>query len=368
MNLKDFEHLKSYPEVKFKEETVGGVDLVIPVYMVADNEFWKIPMALECRGHAFRKDTGELVSMAFHKFFNLNEKEDYLEKNVFDGDRMFEVLEKRDGSMITAVLIDDKVYFKTKKSFYSDVAILANELATENVLNVTEDLLKSNFSPIWEFTHPDWKIVVDYGNKPTWRLLAVRCMRDGTYWDWQQIRELCSLYRVECITKVDIKNIDMLKDNVKNMVGQEGYVVAFEDGFRVKMKCDWYNLRHHINTDLRERDVVKMCLEEKLDDIMPCIYEAGYDPELVFTIQRRFVQEMVSIVEATAGMARLIGDCSTRKDAALLYSKDEFFGLGMKLYEGKEPDYKKFWKNKYLDSYELKTVYTDFTKVPEDSF
>jgi len=364
MHLSDFDHLRDDKTVQFKEETVGGIDVVIPCYMIASPELWAKPMGLECRGHVFRKDTGQLISMAFPKFFNINEKESTQVHNL-NWDQPFEVLEKRDGSMITAVCIGGEVYFKTKKSFYSDVAKLANEMAPECVRALTKIALDVGLSPIWEFTHPDWKIVVDYGQKPTWTLIAVRDSYNGLYVEHKNLwpSSLLSIDNpnVSVVKKFDgMTNYEDIEAQIENMCGMEGFVIAFEDGTRVKTKCNWYNLRHHINTDLRERDVARMCVDETLDDIKSTIVESNYDLSLVEAIENRYIEEMKGIVSATEEMFELIKAEPTRKDAAEKYRSYSFFGLAMKLYDGKEPDYKGFWEKNYLSEYTLRTVYSEF--------
>lgn len=48
--LHDFDHLRNDPRVAFKTENVNGKDVVIVTYMIADNDFWEQPLALEARG------------------------------------------------------------------------------------------------------------------------------------------------------------------------------------------------------------------------------------------------------------------------------------------------------------------------------
>ena len=67
----------------------------------------------ECRGLIFGLD-GQLISRPYHKFFNVNE-------NAFTqfGDLDFtdaEYFDKVDGSMITSIMVNDQVYFKTKRT------------------------------------------------------------------------------------------------------------------------------------------------------------------------------------------------------------------------------------------------------------
>ena len=125
-NLKDFDYLREEKSVQFKEEIVDGVSLITVCYMISNDKLWNMPLGRECRGHSFRKDTGEIVSLAYNKFFNISEKEETQLNNINWNDD-YEATSKVDGSLITFALINNKVVCKTKKSYYSDVAILANK-------------------------------------------------------------------------------------------------------------------------------------------------------------------------------------------------------------------------------------------------
>ena len=364
-NLKDFDHLRTDPTVQFKEETISEIDVVTICYMISNDELWKKPLGRECRGHSFRKDTGELISMAFNKFFNISEKEETQIHNVNWVDE-FEVMSKADGSMISFALIDGEVYAKTKKSFYSDVAILANKLMPENVYKFVKFSLSNNISPVFEFTHPEWKIVIDYGEEPTWKLLAMRDMDTGAYFYRNFLVQQSNDFKIELIDYHDFKSYSEIKDYVDNLTNAEGYVIHFPStGFRMKTKCNWYNDRHHINTDLRERDVAKYSVEETLDDIKTTIIELGYDMSKVSTIEARVVYDMIYIKMGIESLANKIKTYPSRKDAALVLAKTKFFGEAIKSIEGREIDFKKIWYRDYLKDYALKTVYSDFNHTNE---
>lgn len=363
IKLQDLDHFRNNPMVQFKEETVGGVEVVIPCYMVANDELWKQPLATELRGHVFRKDTGECISMAFHKFFNVNEKQETLVDNI-NWNRPFKVVEKKDGSMITAVVIDGEVYFKTKKSFYSDVAILANKYATDLIKKLVKNQMYFGVSPIFEFTHPDWKIVVDYGECPTWTLLALRSIKTCKY--SHNIDNVLQQFPDTKLTKkFEYNSYDEIKNSIDTLEGMEGYVIEFEDGSRYKTKCNWYLLRHRINTDLRERDVIRMIHDETIDDVKSVIVEAGHDLDKVLELEERYMNEYNTIVHHITGLCSQLQNEPDKKSMAQKYGRNKYFGLAVKLFEGRNVDYKYAWEKEYLKEYSLKTLYSDFNHVEE---
>jgi RNA ligase len=59
---------------------------------------------------------------------------------------------------------------------------------------------------------------------------------------------------------------------VKDWVGKEGVVVKFADGRMVKIKGEDYCLKHRALDGLRfEKDVLKLVLENKIDDVLPLV-------------------------------------------------------------------------------------------------
>lgn len=59
-------------------------------------------------------------------------------------------------------------------------------------------------------------------------------------------------------------------DYVRGLDDLEGFVVRFDDGHMVKLKCDWYVAIHKIKESiLFDRSIVELILDNKLDDIKP---------------------------------------------------------------------------------------------------
>lgn len=361
-NLKDFEHLRNDYGVQFKDEIVDGVGVTSICYMISNDKLWGMPLGRECRGHSFNTETGELISMAFNKFFNLEEKAETQIHNL-DWTQDFEVASKADGSMISFALINDEVYAKTKKSFHSDVAILANALLPQHIYEFVKHNLSINLSPIFEFTHPEWKIVVDYG-EATWTLLAIRDMNTGEYFDKGKLDFVANNSNIKLIEYHEFKSHDEIQQSINTMTEAEGYVIHFPNtGLRVKTKCSWYNLRHKLNTDLRERDVAKMIVEETLDDIKSCAIDAGFDILKIEEIENKVISDFIIMAKGVDTMKSNIIECPSRKEAAIKYSKEKYFSEGIRSVDGRDVDYKKMWYNEYMQNYTLRTIYSNFNKV-----
>lgn len=61
---------------------------------------------------------------------------------------------------------------------------------------------------------------------------------------------------------------------VRNIQNSEGFVIAWNSGYRVKVKCEWYVTIHKAKENiLREKGVIEMLLDEKSDDVKPFLID-----------------------------------------------------------------------------------------------
>lgn len=355
MKLSDFDHLRADPRVVFKEEEVGGKAVVIVSYMIADKEFWQKPLALETRGATFCAETGECLARPFEKFFNVGEREDTLIHRInFDGARVFE---KRDGSMITPVLINGGVFLKSKKSFFSEVAKKAQESASPQLLEFCRVFCEQGLTPIFEFTHPECRVVLDYGSEPKFVLLAVRHNGTGEYVDISSVKPIAECYNVGIIEEYELSTDEILH-HMKTRKNFEGYVVNLKDGRRVKFKTEWYLRNHRVQTELRVRDIAEAVADEVIDDMKSSLSLEGKDLAPVEEIERQVVAEIDKIRADTEELLSQIRALPSRKEAAAKFGRNENFGLAMKLYDGKEVNYAKAWKSRHLGQVSLRAVYS----------
>lgn len=362
MNIKDFSHLQQFDAVRFKTEMVGDQEFTIMCYMIADPALWDAPLGLEARGHVFDA-SGELVSMPFEKFFNYRENK-YTQPEVVGNIKIKNIFEKRDGSLITPVLVKDQIQWKTKKSFYSDVAVeVQTNTSFGNHAKLSTHLLKLNMTPIFEYTSQNYRVVVDYGPVPEMVLLAIRSNASGEYLEWNTVVDFAKKFGVDHVQRWHMQHDYTLNDLEKYLEtkeGMEGFVVELETGMRLKLKSPWYLRLHHVNTELRERDIAEMFVEEALDDIKSTISLAGHSLEAVEAIERRVTAELDDIMDRTRELKGWIQLQPTRKEAAEKFRCNDVFGLAIKLVEGKEPDYVTFWKRNYLkQNYSLRCVYNE---------
>lgn len=359
MKLQDLNHLRDDKRIRFSEEAVNGETVTIVCYMVASPDLWEIPLASECRGITFNAN-GDCISRTFHKFFNVGEREDTQPHNLPE---LTEVLCKRDGSMVTPVLVGGQIAWKTKKSFCSDVAIEATKNVPTEVVELAKDILNLNMTPVFEYTSEQNRIVLDYGSEPKFVLLAIRRNETGEYSSYDAMKYVTDGYGVEVIKKYDLTLQDCL-DQTKTLENFEGWCLRDPaTGFYVKLKCEWYLRMHKARTELRERDVADMVIAETIDDIKSALSLDGFDLTPIEEIERRVSDELVSIRNGVEYALSGIEDKADFKTIAGHWNDHEYFGLIMASVRGKEPDYKKYWVQNFRDNYSLKTVYSNFQKA-----
>lgn len=358
MELKDLDHLRAFDAVRFKSECVAGEEFTIVCYMIADPAVWNEKLGVETRGHVFDA-SGRCVAMPFEKFFNYRENR-HTQPEVIGHLRVKHAFDKRDGSLISPVALNNgQIAWKSKKSFSSDVADAVANGGFENQERMSAALIAMGFSPVFEYTDPQFKIVIDYGNKPELVCLAARDMRNGAYMDWDILQFTCDHFDVPLVSRVNVGNrsIEEIERDLQDAEGIEGYVLELENGMRIKLKTPWYLRLHHVNTELRERDIAEMFVDETLDDVKSAISLAGLSLDPVEQIERQVSDELNDIMDRTRELFGWIRLQSSRKEAAEKFRGNDVFGLAMRLLDGKDADYKQFWKRNHLKQYTLRCVY-----------
>lgn len=372
--------LQGLDAVRFQDQYVNGERFTICSYMISDKEIWNREYGLEARGITFGSG-GQIVCRPFEKFFNLNEVESTQEHLIeqeygLPGTR---VQEKRDGSMLTPVLVDGMgVVFKTKKSFTSDVALVAQEHAEKDkdFMRACQWCLEAGYTPIFEFTSPDSQIVIDYGNSTEFVLLAIRDMVSGTYFypngEKSTVRNyLWALFDCKKIKEFELTpDWDWLRAQQETATDIEGWVVVLPSGKRFKLKTKWYLDRHRL-IDLRYRDVAKMVINETLDDIKSSAFDRDLDLVILNSIEDQVISEYTSIVEQIESaesdvLYRLSLDGIQPSDTREFWSSaaaisrlvyPAIFGTVMSKLRGKDVDYKDIWMDRFCSGYSLRSVY-----------
>lgn len=314
----------------------------------------------ECRGITFAPN-GSIASRPLHKFFNVGECDETQVHNLdFGPGNLARVMDKRDGSMIHPVkLLDGTLVFKTKKSFASDVAIAATEQLRQDdkLYRLCKHLLEHDHTPIFEYTSPRARIVLNYPVTEI-KLLHIRHNITGDYFNRDQILQHSLDFGVPIVDDYDIMEQSNLINDLPSKQNIEGYVFQFSTGEMVKWKTPWYLELHHAVTFTRERDVAEMVLTETVDDYKSYLSMSNATESLsrVNEIERAVMLQLQKIENDVLALYSKIKTLD-RKDAALCIKGEPLFGLAMLLYSGKVPNYKDWYeKNLLKDQYSLAQI------------
>ncbi len=194
-----------------------------------------------CRG-LITDEEGNIVARPFRKFFNWEEHKDALP----DGD--FQVFEKMDGSLGILYWIGDKPYIATRGSFSSDQAVEANKMLYDRYQSRFDQFDRTK-TYLFEIIYPQNRIVVDYGGISDLILLAVLDTETGA-------EHPHTLEGFLSAPVYEAKDLAALKANQKN--NAEGYVIRWQDGFRLKIKFEEYVRLHRLLTNTNSVHVWEM--------------------------------------------------------------------------------------------------------------
>ena len=227
----------------------------------------------ECRGIIFDTATGDIIRRPFHKFFNVNEREE-TQDHVVDLSRPHAILEKLDGSMIAPFVVNGQMIWGTKMGA-TDVAKPVEEFVKNNpqYIDFANLWIKRGCTPIFEWCSRKQRIVLDY-KEDQLILTAVRNMHTGQYMTDDVMMKFGGLlsYGITDIPVVRAfepqTDMKAFLEYVRDLEDLEGFVVRFDDGHMLKLKCHWYLQIHKAKEAiLQDRNIVELILDEKLDDV-----------------------------------------------------------------------------------------------------
>ncbi len=270
--------------------------------------------ALECRGLKFAAD-GKLIARPLHKFFNLGERDQMTE---VDFTQPHVVFDKLDGTMVHPVMLNGDLVFMTRAGLtrHAQVALAA---APQGVLDLCVDAMARNLTPVFEFTAPDNRIVIAY-DRPQITLLAARDITTGAYLTHDALVALGQQHGVPLPQLArPVADVKAFVADTRGLPDVEGYVIAFDDGRRIKIKTDSYVLRHRALSGLKmEKNVVAWIAEQMVDDVLPLLRPGAADA----------LQQYADTVEAN--MARQVADLQAFFDAHKTLPDRKSYALAVK--------------------------------------
>ena len=226
-------------------------------------------VTLMCRG-LVTDDKGDIVATPFKKFFNI-------EEGKYTPTETFEVYEKMDGSLGIVFWYQGQWVVATRGSFTSDQAIKATELLQK----YNTDIMFRHMTFCFEIIYPENRIVLDYKGEEKLVLLGAfdNWGKDYDITDWDE-------WGFDVVKKYDgINDYKQLKEMVKN--DQEGFVVKFSNGDRVKVKGIEYLRLHKIMTNVSTTGIWEYL--KNGEDVMELLKDV---PDEFYTKIKNYVKEL----------------------------------------------------------------------------
>jgi len=358
MNISELSEAIARDEIRVKTEIVDGQEFRIVCYMIASPDLWDVPNALECRGITFDSE-GNCVCRTMEKFFNINEnKHSQLSDLDFNHALAFD---KLDGSMISIVRVNNKLYCKTKKSFYSSVALSAQKYfdTQPNLQALSNYMIDRGWTPTFEYESPETQIVIQQTEQKMSLLLA-RNIVSGTYLPNDDLVILANWQHTPIPGWSNVTNILNLIALAKEAVGVEGWVIQLQSGVRVKLKTDWY-LKLHRLTDYTERSIFDLIIAEEIDDLMPLLETREGAVDKINSISHRIAYLMKQAAIDTAHLIQLWHrDNLSLPDIGKCYSQHSAFSLAIMVYKNREPDFKTFIIKNYRNQFTTTPLFWGF--------
>lgn len=275
-----------------------------------------------CRGLIidWRGEQSVLLSNPFPKFFNW---EEHVQKGLAIPDGKPLVYEKLDGWLGILYWLDGLPYIATRGSFMSVGAQWATEWFRKHV--DWENIEDRDWTHLFEIICPETKIVCNYDWQGIVRLTSrhLRHLDVDTavspqynapilYFKEKPVDYGCQCPKLRDLPLRDSGDYEFLRSLAKP--NEEGFVIAFENGLRLKIKFDEYKRLHKIITG-----VSAIGIWEMMKDGQPINFENVPDEffKWVEETQNKIRQDFHTIFEAASNAHSKTKNLPTRKEQAL---------------------------------------------------
>jgi hypothetical protein len=298
-----------------------SADLLIHNYsQVAQfDRFW-VPETLMSRGLITTLE-GKIIARPFPKFFNLDEHITLMGPVPAEP---FEVYEKMDGSLGIIFHHEGRHHIATRGSFESEQAIKAAEIFREKYSHLQLD---PEITYLVEIIYPENRIVVDYAGLNDLVLLAMVHTKTGEELPLLEVglplvKRYDGIQDLEELRKVQADN-------------QEGFVIRFQSGLRVKLKFEEYVRLHRILTGVNARTVWEALMEgNSLNEFLEKVPDEFY--QWVRKTEADLRQQFAAIEAVAKAEYRTF---ETRKEAAEYYLQNTTYApIMFKMLDGKPYD------------------------------
>lgn len=284
-------------------------------------------ITLNSRGVIFNRKTGEVIAQPFPKFFNLNQRRDTQERNL-PWRNGFRIFRKEDGWLGILYRYDGQYRIATRGSFKSVGALWATEYLKQYDLTGLSDEVTLLFELICPATH----IVVDYGTREDLVLLAAYNRHTGEEYSWEQLEECSREFGFTLVESYDQNWLGYCRGQIKTASGTEleGFVIRFNNGFRIKIKSEDYFRRSDLLMHLTPLGIWATMIKGKVPDDIWTIVDVDYHDlldNLSTTLTRQYQEVSFEIRQQLSRVGKQPDRAAFAKTVNKMSHKPALFAL-----------------------------------------
>ncbi|XP_004341908.1 hypothetical protein CAOG_08301 [Capsaspora owczarzaki ATCC 30864] len=201
---------------------------------------------INARGTIFDDNTGVVVGRAFSKFFNIGEHEVSKFENLPTDQPS--ILEKLDGSLGIHYRNNNKHCIATRGSFISPQAEHAT--AQLNSAKYIVDNIPHNINILLEIIYPENRVVIDYGSRDELVLLSAYYLDSLEELTASELLELSVKTQIPLPQQTTGTILEMIERAATIRGNEEGWVVKYNNGLRVKVKGLEFKRLHALKGDV----------------------------------------------------------------------------------------------------------------------
>lgn len=211
-----------------------------------------------------------ILAEPFGKFFNIGENPDY--EDGYQDWEVESIMEKMDGSLGISYFFNDHIRFATRGSFTSEQAIKATQIWNQR--HVSNHIMKIDaLVPITymvEIIYPENRIVVNYGQEEELVLIGVNYIghkithnMDGHY---ENVLSEATTLGMRVPKNYQYSLQEMLEMRTTIPADEEGWVIKYTNGKRLKIKGEEYLNLHRLVYGLSTKAKYRAWSEGKLEE------------------------------------------------------------------------------------------------------
>ena len=240
--------------------------------------------AMECRGKVIDRNTLEVVSYPFDKFFNLDEHAstnmNYVVNKIATAERV-SLTNKLDGSTIIVSNNNGTPLVTTNGSFENDQTKWAMKIFNEKYVDFIKNV-PAGYTFVFELIHPENRIILDYGDVCDLFLIAVRenILLDNGLVSYDALVKIAEKFNLNIVEQETFTNLDDLCKKAREMTNanKEGWVIRTENGsfvdYMFKLKLEEYFVLHRAKAHVSIKNVYNLYSQGILNDFINTVDDA----------------------------------------------------------------------------------------------